>query len=428
MNGQESESLIELTPRRIAAYLALGGCVCVFTLAGVLKNLGVQLGDNAPAHILASLGALPETVYHALPGSPPFVFELLLRWVFLSAVIFLVLLFFNAVRSGTPTAFVSGVGGLSLGATIFTWLPLLVMALWYVLWIIATIAGFIKWILTVVVSAILLILLWSPLFYTLVTLAVVAVVAGLVWAIYSSWAEIWRLIISMQFLKLLSAIPILIGALYVLWLVWDGFLRAIVEAIARWLEYYVLPLVRALGVLVGYLILGIVILAASVFILVVLGAHIFEQFSFAKKTGRTTCAAFDAGFSFGLTMAIIFLVCSAEPAYAALVSDAWNSASPILAADFLRTFHALSPDQILVPLQGLFLHPPLPIFDVFVLVSCLFVANCSMLMGLFCGSVREPLRGLVKVTRLPVFAKLAVGGLLLGALFVVEATVGTSDS
>jgi hypothetical protein len=52
-------------------------------------------------------------------------------------------------------------------------------------------------------------------------------------------------------------------------------------------------------------------------------------------------------------------------------------------------------------LQGLLNKSSPPIFDLALLVATLFLANCSLLMGLLSGVTVEPLRELFSLQRMP---------------------------
>jgi hypothetical protein len=423
MDSTKSRPFIDIPPiSKIPLYLFLGVFVCVFSLSGVIKNIGEHSGEGLVARALLTIGSVPEIVYEIVPGSQYFLFELLIRWLFLSLIIFVLMLAVSSVRLRSGGVFLSGSSGLIVGAFVLTWVSI---AVWTISWILYGI----YYIGSAILEFLRTILLWPPVLYTLIGLAVLAVVIGVI----ASFSDILEALLDlfkalMRNLRLIpivgAALGLIVGIGFILKQIWEYFLKAIVDAILTWLAYYVLPIFKMIFTIFLFVILGILAILALGFVLLLFGSHYAEQFSFAKSCGRSTHGAFDAGCAFGLILALIFLVSSTDPVYQATITSGWNSVMPFEIVNVTAPFFLLIPGTIGQSLQGLFSHAPLPIFDVMTVVSGLFLANCSLFMSVISGTTTQPIRGLVSFRRMPVACRLGMATAMVFIVAYLEANYG----
>lgn len=399
-------------PRRplwfyIGRNLLFGIVVCLFSLNGLLSYLAARWSETKIGGALSSLAAVPQGIYDHLPGGPYFLLELLFRWVILSTVVFVVLLALSALRHQSATILLTGIAGLFAGLFALTWISLII----FIVIIVLAIAAWIFNLIQVILSAIFSFLTWWPVFYSLVGIGTIIGVALLVILISGiSWQDT---------LNKLKLKPLLIGgavliAIGVIWLVvvplWRAYVSPLLAAIGRWLGEYVVPVLSWILTAIVALILLILAVGLGLGALLVLGFQYCDQFAAARVCGRSTHRSFDAGFGIGAVMAVMFLVCSANSDYRAVINASWSSTVPILSEmDIVGAVSILMPHTAETLLQSLFAKAAMPIFDAGSLILVLFLANCSLLMGLLSGVSVEPMRGLFNKDRMPPLFKLVFG-------------------
>jgi hypothetical protein len=120
-------------------------------------------------------------------------------------------------------------------------------------------------------------------------------------------------------------------------------------------------------------------------------------------------------------IALIILICSANSDYQTLFNAAWNKTMLFSASDFVGLVHTFMPGRAEIFLQGLFVKASIPIFDAASLVIAFFLANCSLIMSLAAGTVQEPIRGLLRVERMPLLFLLMFGALITIAVSLIDA-------
>lgn len=428
MISQHSESLIRITWSNVFFYALVGVLIYTFSLNGLLRKIA---GDSESfiSQVLRGLATIPDQTYDLLPGSQYFLFELLVRWLIISVAIFLVLLFLNSLRFKSAAVFISGISGLMTGIFLFTWVTVLLFIIFIIFAIVSWLFEWISFLLSIVFSAILAVILWSPIFYGLIGLGILFTI---IWLL-SNFEDIWNQILGWlesifnseglinKILFSSLAIVTIIGAFYVLVKVWKTYLAPLFEIIINWLRVYVVPLLEWIIWLIGMLLLIAVVTVFVCLTLVVLGYQYCDQFYTARNCGKSTHRAFDTGFGIGVPVALILLICSANSDYRLLFNEAWNYTAIFSASDLIGLIHILMPSEAEVFLQSLFVKASIPIFDAFSLVIALFLANCSLIMSLTSGTIQEPIRGLLKVERMPLMFLLMFGALIMIATPIINA-------
>lgn len=417
---------------RVASTLFFGLVVCVFSLNGVLRNLGGRWPSTKTGSALLSLAAIPDAIYGAAPGGKYFLFELLVRWVLLSLAVFVCLLLLSSVRHRTVNIFVSGAGGLLLGLFALTWVSLLVFVALFVFAVINWVMGMIQWI----IAGILSFIFWPPVLFTLIGIGVVAGAIFLIAQLRNLSLEevlewIKRVLGRLSAKPLLAVLGVVVAAA-VVWLVfvplWREYIGPLLAAIAAWLSEYVVPILAWLFSALLTLILALLATAAVVAVLFILGRQFMDQLASAHGCGRDMHSAFAAGFAVGAAAGISLLVCSTNDDYRAIVNASWAGTSSVsTTADIVGAVYAFMPASAEALLKGLFVKAALPIFDSALLVVTLFLANCSLLMGLLSGITIVPLKQLVARDRLPPLFNLMFG-LLVGVAIVAINSAASQDS
>jgi hypothetical protein len=417
---------------KIVSALFFGLVVCVFSLNGVLRNFGGRWPATRAGGTLLSLASIPDSLYNAAPGGKYFLFELLVRWVLLSLAAFLCLLLLNSIRHRTVNIFVSGAGGLLLGLFALTWVSLLVFVAVFVYIAINWVVGLLLW----VIAGILSFVFWPPVLFTLVGIGVVAGAALLIAQLRNlSLEEILEWVKGL--LGRLSAKPLLavlgvIAAAAVVWFVavplWREYIGPILAAIAAWLSEYVAPVLVWIFSALITLVLALLGAAAIVVALFILGRQLMDQLASAHACGRDMHSAFAAGFAVGAAAGLSLLVCSTNDDFRAIVNASWAGTSSLFArSDVVGAVYAFMPASAEALLRGLFVKASLPIFDSALLVVTLFLANCSLLMGLLSGVTIVPLKQLIARDRLPPLFNL-VFALLVGVAIVAINSAASEDS
>jgi hypothetical protein len=318
-----------------------------------------------------------------------------------------------------------------LGLFALTWVSLLIFLVRIVLYVILWVFELLYWIATSILSF----FLWPPVLYTIIGVGLI--VAGVaLFALFKniSLAQIlaWlKELFGALTAKTLLAVAALLATAAVVWFVvipfWLDYVAPILAAVAAWLKEYVAPIIAWLVSAVGVLILALLVLAAVVGALYLLGRLLVDQLASARVGGRDIHGAFATGFATGAAAGFTLLVCSANEDYRAVVNAAWAGTSPVFAdADIVRALFSLMPGSAEALLRNLFAKASVPIFDSIVLVMTLFLANCSLVMGLLSGVTVEPLRRLFVVDRMPALLKL-LSGAFTSVVFAAADSIANSD-
>lgn len=418
----------ELTLSKTISTLFFGFVVCVFSLNGVLRHIADGLPWPKTRGALLALAAVPDGIYQALPGGRYFLLELLVRWAILSFGIFIGLMLLNSIRHQTANIFISGVGGLLLGLFVLTWVSLFLFLVAILLLCVGWLFSLLVWIFTAILSF----FLWPPVLFTLIGLGLVIAVVGLIAYLRQLSLEqilAWlKQLFSVLTARTLFAVLGFAAAVAVVWLVviplWVAYIAPVLAAIAAWLREYVVPVLAWIMSALGVLFIALLALVAVVGVLVLLGLQFIDQLKSARVCGRDIYGAFASGFSVGAAAGLTLLVCSANGDYRAVVNAAWANTSPVFAgADVVGTVYALMPASEEAILQALLAKASPPIFDTALIVITLFLANCSLLMGLLSGMTVEPLRRLFALERTPVLFKLMFGVLVAVAVVAIDSQV-----
>lgn len=420
-------------PRRpvlfVGGRLFFGVVVTVFSLNGVLRLIAAHWPGTRWADALSGVASIPDSIYGKISGGPYLLFELLLRWVLFSLLVYFFLLLVCSVRHKSATVFASGIAGFVLGLFALTWFSILIFLLFLVIAVIGWIIAVIK----VVVTAILAFFLWPPVLYTLLTLISISLIVGLISLIRGvSFAALWNRL--KEWLKSLSARPLvfILGFLALaafIWFVgipiWQYYIAPILALIREWLIEYILPVLSWIGTVVVALIAGLILLVLVVGALLALGWQFAEQFSSARFCGRNTHTLFEAGFSLGAALGLALLVCLANPSFRSLVNVVWADASPVMPSmDLSAVVYSLMPAQAESLLVAAFSRASIPIFDIAALLATLLLANCSLVTSLIAGVTVEPLRKLLQQNRLPVLGKLLFGFVIMVAAGLLGSMTG----
>lgn len=417
-----------LTFSKTISTLFFGFVVCVFSLNGVLRHIADGLPWPKTRGALLALAAVPDGIYQALPGGRYFLLELLARWAILSFGLFIGLLLLNSIRHQTANIFISGVGGLLLGLFVLTWVSLFLFLIAILLLCVGWLFSLLAWIFTAILSF----FLWPPVLFTLIGLGLVIAAVGLIAYLRQLSLEqilAWlKQLFSVLTARTLFAVLGLAVAVAVVWLVviplWVAYIAPILAAIAAWLREYIVPVLAWIMSALGVLLIALLALVAVVGVLVLLGLHFIDQLKSARVCGRDIYGAFASGFSVGAAAGLALLVCSANGDYRAVVNAAWANTSPFFAgADMVGAVYALMPASEEAILQALLAKASPPIFDSALIVITLFLANCSLLMGLLSGVTVEPLRRLFALERTPVLFKLMFGVLVAVAVVAIDSQV-----
>jgi hypothetical protein len=410
---------------KIGRILFFGFVVCVFSLNGVIRSIAGRLPWDKTKATLFALATIPDGVYRVVPGGRYFLLELLVRWTLISLAVFASLLLLNSIRHMTVNIFVSGAGGLLIGLFVLTWVSLAILLLTLLLICVRWLFSMLYWVFTAIMGF----LLWAPVFYTLVVLVVIVVAVALfaylrnfsLQQILAWLRQLFELFTARLLLTLLG----LAVAVAVFWFViiplWLAYVVPILALIGAWLKEYIAPIIAWILSALLVLILALIVLAAIVFTLALLGVQLIDQLASARVCGRDIYGAFASGFSIGASAGLMLLVCSANAEYRAVVNAAWASTSPFFAsADIPGAVYALMPASQEVLLQTLFVKASPPIFDSALIAITLFVANCSLLMGLFSGVSVDPIQRLFTLERMPVLFKLMFGVVVAFALITLD--------
>ncbi|MEA2205963.1 MAG: hypothetical protein QOE77_2739 [Blastocatellia bacterium] len=385
--------------------LACGLLACVFSLNGLIRHVAKDWTGSS-GNALRNIARLPDAVYYIIPGGKYFALELLFRWVLLSLAGYVCLLALNSIRHQTINIFASGMGGLLLGLFALTWMSLLVVLVLLILFVIAWIYAALQWL----IAGILAFLLWTPVLVVLIGLITIGVAIALMRLFKDiSWGQIFvwiKELLEGLSVKLFVSLAGLLGVFAFTWLVliplWRYYITPILKAIQAWLIEYVVPIITLVFSVLGTAVVVLVGVAALLMILILLGLQLLDQLSAARFCGRDMRNSFSAGFAVGAALGLALLVCSVNPEYHALINSAWGHTSPVLIdSDIIATTYALMPARAEALLQGLLNKSSPPIFDLALLVATLFLANCSLLMGLLSGVTVEPLRELFSLQRMP---------------------------
>lgn len=404
--------------------LLYGAIVCIFSLNGVLRLLAMQWPNNRLSNALLTLASVPDLTYGTVHGGPYLLFELLLRWVVVLFGVYVLLLLIASLRHKSPAIFASGMSGLLVGLFALTWLSILIL-------IVVLLFTFVFWIVSIVrliFAAIFSFLLWSPVFYTILSIVAIGVIIGLIsLARGFSLRDFWRNM--KEWLRSLSARPVVmvlgmlaLGAL--IWFVgiplWQYYISPILMLIRDWLVEYIVPIFSWIGSIMFVAVVAIIVLSIVVIALGTLGWQFAEQFLCARFCGRNTHTLFEAGFAIGAVMGLALLVCSANPTFRSLVNSSWSDTSPFLSSmDLTAAVYSLMPARAEILLHSAFARASIPIFDLVGLVAALLLTNCSLATALVSGVTVEPLRELIRKDRLPPLGKLLFGFVIMcGAVLV----------
>ncbi len=413
-------------------WLLGGALVCVFSLNGILRFVANWWPNTRTNSILGSIASIPDSLYRSLPGGPYFLFEMLFHWVFILLGAYVLLLLIASVRYQSPVIVVSGMSGLLIGLFALTWLSLLILLLVLVLGLFRLIIDLLSYLFSAIISF----FLWTPVFYTLVTLVSIAAVAIVIALVKSiSFRDLWDAF--KEWVRNLSARPlvfllVLLAAGALIWFVgiplWEYYISPILLAIRNWLAEYVAPILAWIGALLLTIIGAIIVFCLVLLTLALLGWQFADQFKSARSCGGDTHQTFRAGFGMGAVMGLVFLVCAANPTYRSLVATAWSETSPILASmDLSGAIYYFMPARVEIMLHAGVAAASLPIFDLACLLLALLLANSSLITGLLSRVTIKPLRGLVEANSLPPLG-LALFGVVFGLVLVVLDSFGNENA
>ena len=424
-----SSALTTTKPMSIAVPIRcvlFGVIVCVFSLNGVLRWVANHWPGGRLSNALAAISLFPESLYKGLPGGQYLVFELLFRWALVLLATYLLLLLIASIRHGSPAILVSSVCGLLIGLFALTWISILILVVSFLFAVVMWIKDLVTYVITAIVSF----FLWPPVFYTLLTLIVIAIVAGVIVATGFSIKRVWEAF--KAWVRNMSAKPlilllVILASLALIWFVaiplWQLYISPILLLIRNFLAEYVGPIITWIVSWLITLASGVIVIALVLGALGVLGWQFADQFSSARKCGQKTGAAFEAGFATGAAMGLILLVCSASPIFKELVNASWSNTSPLFSSvDLSAALFYFMPASAEVRLHDVFAKASLPLFDMASLLVALFLVNSSLIAGLLSRVSIQPLRELFTWEGLPPLGKVlfgfvvACGALLVGSL------------
>jgi len=405
-----------------------GALVCVFSLNGLLRFIANQWPGTRTSSVLTTVASVPDSLYLSFPGGPYLLFELLLRWVVILFGVYLLILIISSVRYQSPVIFVSGTSGLFIGLFALTWLSILIFIVLLLLGLLRLITALAGYVITAIISF----FLWTPIFYTIVVLVGITIVAAIISVLKgTSFRDLWENF--KEWLRNLSARPLVfllaltaLGAL--IWFVgiplWEHYISPILLLIRNWLAEYVGPILSWIGSLLVALFLGAIVIVLTLLVLGVLGWQFVDQFRSARAGGGDTHQAFRAGFGMGAALGLVLLVCAANPAFRSLVVTSWSQTSPILSSmDLGGAVYYFMPASIETILHSALAKASLPVFDLACLLVTLLLANSSLITGMFSRVTVKPLRRLIALDSLP-----PVGVALFGVLVAVAGSLGDENT
>lgn len=420
--------ILIVTSRR----LFYGVVVCVFSLNGILRMVAARWPGTKVSTVILSVASVPDSIYATVSGGTYFLFELFLRWVLISLGIFVALLIIGSLRHKSTTIFVSGMSGLFVGLFALTWLSILLL----IVVLLRILIGWIFWFIHFIVAAILTLLLWPPILYTILSIIGIIGIMLLIGAVKGeSFDEIWQLL--KEKLRNLSAKPFIIvlailASAALIWFVgvplWQNYISPFLMAIRDWLLQYLVPVLSWIVAIIFGLLAAIVLTVLILVILIGIGWQFADQFSTARFCGQNTHTLFESGFAIGAVLGLALLVCSANPTFKSLVNVSWSATSPVLSSmDLSAAVYYLMPARAETLLQTAFAKASMPLFDVLCLLGAIILANCSLIAGLVSEITIEPLRQLVSRDRLPPLGKLLFGFFIMCAV-VLGSAIGGDDS
>jgi len=318
---------------------------------------------------------------------------------------------------------------LFIGLFSLTWLSILILILVLLLGLFSLIMSLLRLVLAAIASF----FLWAPIFYTILTIIGLLIVAVLISIIKDiSFRDLWTSI--KEWLRNLSAKPLvfllaLLVAAALIWFVgiplWEYYISPILLAVRNWFSEYVAPVISWIGSLLLTLLFVIIVLFLVLLVLGVLGWQFADQFKSARSSGTDTHQAFRSGFGMGSAMGLVLLVCAANPIFRSLVVTSWSETSPILSSmDLSAAVYYFMPARIENMLHRALAQASLPIFDLVCLILALLSANSSLITGVLLNVTVRPLRELIALGNLPPLA-LALFGVVVA---VTESTMGGEDA
>ena len=399
--------------RYIIGWPLLFGLITLpFTLNGALSYVAHQTQQIFWISIpLQTFSNLPEAFYTKLPISQYFWFELLVRWVLISLGCYLLLASIVSMRQKNWSVIAAAFAGLILGMFIITWITWLI----WLLGLGIAILEFFKNFFTVIFQW----LITTPLIYFFIVIFMLLL--GFILFLFATILleninDInWRRIAFVSTILAFGGVLLWFGMPLLLSTAMPTFL-----SIGEWWNTYVGPfLVQTLAFITRLLIflLGLLIALAVV---AFLGNQFIDQFRSSMSTGQSIGELFDTSFALGITLAIILLVCYANVDYYNLVNESWSRTVPLLPPiDVVSSSQSLIPPSIRAFLAEVLLGSSLPIFDVSCIIVALFLANCSLLMGLMAGLVPHTWRQIFAFERGLSPILIIIGGILVTIIIMV---------
>jgi hypothetical protein len=397
----------------IAKTILLGMIPLVFTLNGVLGFVSRHTTDVAwVSMLLEYLSKLPNLIYTTiLPLNQYFWFALLIHWIFWSLAIHLLLASLASLRHGTPRFILSSLFGFSTGLFIITWLSWLLWLAVIIYAIVAAVGEFVS----MVIRTLLIFLITPPVLY-LTLLLLLIVVALMVYSVISMRSRNpidWRRMLKISGIAVVAVLLTLLLVRFAFAPLWQDVIQPILAGLARWWIEWAVPTIGAIFGFLAKLVIYLVGFVIALVVMFILGRQIAEQIGSPIGTGLRTCGFFDTGFGIGASLALIMLVCFANPVYANLINQAWAMTTPIgRDMDLVRVFHSFVPERTAVLLRNVLNGSSLPLFDSLMVFIAMFLANCSVLTGIFDRIDPEPLRRIIARDRQPILL-MTVGGTLL---------------
>lgn len=377
----------------------LGLIVVVFTLNGVLEVTGRAIAWEPLSALLLTLSALPDRAYAAIPINQYFLLGLLFRWIALSLALHAALLLLVSLRHLSLNFLLASLSGFLLGLfsiTLISWTILIVV---FIFNLFGTISAFFGQLL----AAILLWILRPPQMYCFLLPLLLGIGWMLLGVLRSLWTE--RASVGGALLRLVGAALLLLMAVVVVLLVlapfWYETVIPLLARIVAWWNSYVTPILLVVWHLFVVLLVAAVGAAVTLVSFWFLGSQLVDQFASSLISGKHTYALFHSSFGAGTVLAVLVLVCSANPLYAEIVSDILSRTVPGGNGDLFGIVYGLTPTSVLSLLQESLRASSIPLFDGISLLLTLFLSSCGLWMTLVSGGIRAPLLGLFDTRHAP---------------------------
>lgn len=353
--------------------LWFGVVAVIFSLNGVLSYISQQAKDIAwLSTFIMYLSEIPERLYQQLPVSQYFWFELFIRWLLIGFLGYFFLISMASMRCRNLRIIGVSLLGFIFGVFIITWIDLIIRLVGLVIIIHSFFVNLFK--------DILIFLFTPPVTY--IVIPVIIIIASIVFLDYLRKNRMnWRQIFIFGTFLIVGIIVILL-----LTRIFDTFIWKI---FSEWWNEWILPF---LAVIWSYVSVPLALII-SILVISLIGNQFAEQFKSPVMAGQSVGELFNVSFDLGFTCSIILAICDSNPEYSLLANDALlKTFSLFQSVDMIAFVHAFISDSVRSFFRSVLSSSSLPIFDMICVLISLFLASCSLIMGIMKGITSNTLR------------------------------------